>query len=431
MATYTEFYNLDLYESTDRPNLRDQYNGAMGKIDSAMHDMAGDISTATATATSAATAAANATTAAADAATVAANAATAASDAATVAGNAATAAGDATTAAANANTKAEAALGLAGAGDIIVIGDSFSAGGEWTTKLSQKTGRTVHNYAISGAGFIAGSNFLGQLQTAINTGIEGVSDVIVYGGVNDWYSSQSSAGVITAISQFADAVTAASPSLRLHICFCNLGFAQQQQYNGFSNWYSAVMRGVRDLGVRGLIDFVPLWHMNRPSMFATDNAHPNATGYSVIASYMSDILSGTYTGVDVLQIFPLMHGGVNMGTQFVHFVNGVVYVGLRASSTITWTNVQDFSFLSICTIGNGASQYSLMIGNGGTDSSWYYAPLTTFATSAGSMCIIRPLFNAQNMGAYFHAFGDAGQLNNRTYDWSGENISWTVMPVQN
>nr|DAH79984.1 MAG TPA: hypothetical protein [Caudoviricetes sp.] len=34
MATeYTPNYNLDLYTSTDKPNLRDQYNAAMGKID--------------------------------------------------------------------------------------------------------------------------------------------------------------------------------------------------------------------------------------------------------------------------------------------------------------------------------------------------------------------------------------------------------------
>lgn len=35
---YTPNYNLDLYVSTDKPNLRDQYNGAMGKIDKALLD---------------------------------------------------------------------------------------------------------------------------------------------------------------------------------------------------------------------------------------------------------------------------------------------------------------------------------------------------------------------------------------------------------
>lgn len=37
-SQYTPNYNLDLYVSTDKPNLRDQYNGAMGKIDKALLD---------------------------------------------------------------------------------------------------------------------------------------------------------------------------------------------------------------------------------------------------------------------------------------------------------------------------------------------------------------------------------------------------------
>lgn len=37
-SDYTPNYNLDLYVSTDKPNLRDQYNGAMGKIDKALLD---------------------------------------------------------------------------------------------------------------------------------------------------------------------------------------------------------------------------------------------------------------------------------------------------------------------------------------------------------------------------------------------------------
>lgn len=40
MATeYTTHYNLDLYTDTDKPNLRDQYNGAMNKIDSQLNTL--------------------------------------------------------------------------------------------------------------------------------------------------------------------------------------------------------------------------------------------------------------------------------------------------------------------------------------------------------------------------------------------------------
>lgn len=44
MATsYTPNYDLDLYESKDKPNLRDQYNSAMGKIDAQMKKSADDV----------------------------------------------------------------------------------------------------------------------------------------------------------------------------------------------------------------------------------------------------------------------------------------------------------------------------------------------------------------------------------------------------
>lgn len=45
---YTPNYNLDLYASADKPNLRDQYNAAMGKIDTQMKKSAADVNNANA-----------------------------------------------------------------------------------------------------------------------------------------------------------------------------------------------------------------------------------------------------------------------------------------------------------------------------------------------------------------------------------------------
>lgn len=48
MTTYTTNYNLDKYEGTDKPNLRDQYNSAMDKIDTELKDLADtDVQTST------------------------------------------------------------------------------------------------------------------------------------------------------------------------------------------------------------------------------------------------------------------------------------------------------------------------------------------------------------------------------------------------
>lgn len=42
-SEYTTNFNLDLYTDTDKPNLRDQYNGAMHKIDSQLNTLSNNI----------------------------------------------------------------------------------------------------------------------------------------------------------------------------------------------------------------------------------------------------------------------------------------------------------------------------------------------------------------------------------------------------
>ena len=64
MASFTANYNLDLYEAGDIPNLLDQYNGAMGKVDTALASVNTVATAAGTTASGAQTAAAAAQTAA-------------------------------------------------------------------------------------------------------------------------------------------------------------------------------------------------------------------------------------------------------------------------------------------------------------------------------------------------------------------------------
>ena len=71
MATYTTNYNLDKYEGTDSPNLTDQYNSAMDKIDAQMMTNAQSAQTAQTAAQNAATAASEASQSASNAAQIA------------------------------------------------------------------------------------------------------------------------------------------------------------------------------------------------------------------------------------------------------------------------------------------------------------------------------------------------------------------------
>lgn len=68
-SEYTSHYNLDLYADTDKPNLRDQYNGAMNKIDQQLYKQGVDTTTANSNANKAVDAANAASKAAADEAT--------------------------------------------------------------------------------------------------------------------------------------------------------------------------------------------------------------------------------------------------------------------------------------------------------------------------------------------------------------------------
>lgn len=116
MAGQTTYYQLETYESTDVPDLRDQYNGSMVKIDAALNTIANTAASAAAGVNQAAQDAQVALNSAAAALTAANNANTAASQASTTASNAdataTQAATDASTALNSASTANNAISGL-------------------------------------------------------------------------------------------------------------------------------------------------------------------------------------------------------------------------------------------------------------------------------------------------------------------------------
>ncbi len=120
MATYTTNYNLDKYEGTDSPNLTDQYNIAMDKIDAQMMANAQSAQTAQ-------TAAGNAQTAAQAAQTAAATAQSTATAASTAAGEAQTAATKAQSAADDAASQAAAKAPISHASSALTYGGGTSA----------------------------------------------------------------------------------------------------------------------------------------------------------------------------------------------------------------------------------------------------------------------------------------------------------------
>lgn len=412
MATYTTHFNLDKYEGTDRPNLRDQYNSAMDKIDTELYEQGTEVAAATA--------------------------------AVGTLGTRVTAAETAVSTEATARQSADERLqqeidniSVTEARTVVVIGDSFTDWStNWLAQFSSTTGRPVISHAVGGTGFIGGTKPFGQqLSDAIrDDDMAAVSDIIVYGGVNDFTNENASpAQELSAIMSFYQTYYTIPASIRpnLHLCFSNIGVAQRAAYNGFGTWYESVMISLRENGLPGVVDNVPYWHFNRPNMFGGDNLHPNSAGMQVIASYMSDIINGTYSGVHVKQTFPIIHDGVQVeGRIYVAFHNGIVTVSSSLQGTITWNNVQNDSLQAMCEISGGANQYSIIFGSDGQTSStdWNFAPTINIVANNGYVRLNRLMFNPATKTIYYNCLGDSAQAPAHTFTINSAPFTWTVAP---
>lgn len=158
MATsYTPNYKLDLYTDTDKPNLRDQYNGAINKIDEELHNNSVNITTANDTANRAYDVASEAKTTATEASQNATTAISTANSATETANSASSAASSAVTNANSAKEIANAASATASSAATVAnsangkVDDALVQINDATTKLDAATeGFTTNFNKLSG-----------------------------------------------------------------------------------------------------------------------------------------------------------------------------------------------------------------------------------------------------------------------------------------
>lgn len=412
MATYTPHYNLDKYEGTDRPNLRDQYNSAMDKIDLELYTQGAEAR----------------------------EAATTARELAVTVGNL----GQDIETEASARELADErlqdeidAISSSAPSKILVLGDSFTDwSGSWVTSFSSRIGRQVTSYARGGAGFVTGglNTIEQQLAAAIlSENMSDVSDIIVYAGVNDFTDAHATVAAMgTAFSSFyARYETISTPRPNLHMCFGNIGLAQQSAYNGYYEWYNGCMNLLRESGHAGVVESVPYWHMNRTSCFGTDNLHPNSKGMAVIASYMSQIINGTYSGVHTKAAYPITHDGVTLnGKTYISLDDGVVTISPELRSTITFNNVTDQGFREAFQVTNTSAQCSLRIG---TDTAqyakgWIFGPLINLTVNGSACLITRLMYNTGNNVMFVQILGDVSLLPSHSFSIDGVLTSFTFLP---
>ena len=260
-----------------------------------------------------------------------------------------TAVTDETTARQQADTALNNRLTIVESTYFAVIGDSFSdQTSEWPNIVASKTGYGLINKAAGGAGFAPAANtsiptFLQQLNTLKNdANFNKVKHVLVYGGVNDWSDRNHTA---TQTIAYVDAFIASWESIsgikpKLTFVFGNAGAPERsfnRTYFGYPRYVKDVCAHIREAGYDAIEAFPFLMGYLPASVFNNDNLHPNSTGEAVIASYMTQILNGTYNGVH---------------KQFIKSVNGTnfdVHSRLNIDG-LTWTLEYEFKAAQQLTI---------------------------------------------------------------------------------
>ena len=325
---------------------------------------------------------------------------------------------------------------------IAVIGDSFSTSNTydyWPTILSQKTGYSIIKEATNSSGFtVAGdggaSTFIQQLtRLTNNANWNKTKYLIVYGGCNDFQSGASISNTLDAINAFYTAYNGLAHKPEIIMCFCNIGYAQDARWNGFLEWYTAIFQGLQDRGFAGIVQNVPYWHFNIPGRFNSDNVHPNANGHRLIAQYMSQIIDGTYTGVQRIQWYRgVTVGGQNYGSQnTIYFNNGLVHVSVRLHDNIPISNITSNSFISFGDITRGASQLSLMFGTDQQDvpNIWVFDTPVIAGADGSQVGMVRPMFNAANHVLYFQMFGTAAWISGSAFTTANDlQMNFTIYP---
>lgn len=317
----TPKYNLPLYDSEDKPNLRDQYNNAMGILDSKLSEMQGDISDIESDTGSLKEEVAG----------------KAPIDHASEDGEYGIASTDkyghikvvdaitkgaygAPTSDALIKYVADATSHPFSGKDIVTIGDSIMLGTKTTNpasdamyvKIGQMLGGTVYNYSENNAGFTTngsgslGTTYQGQIQAAASAHPD-ARLVVISGGINDSFNVDTVSS--QAISAFNQA-KAGFPNALIVVAPMQMGNNTFPLYNKGNaiGVYSSICEAAMQCGIMCVED---CWMINigRSDLVNEDNIHPNTNGATVeAAKIVAGIMGWNYK--------PSYKGSLTPGSDF-------------------------------------------------------------------------------------------------------------------
>lgn len=265
MTVYTHWYNLDKYEGIDKPNLLDQYNTALDKIDSEMKALQNQIN------------------------------------------------GGSTDMESRVSALEKPNYNYYNGKIGVFIGDSFTVGqgcsdyattrlNRYSTLVCAALGLTERNFAVGSTGFVetgsgAGHNdpFTRQITNAYNSMSQIERDntalVVVAGGLNDKNGSFTHQEMVDAAGEVAYNASVYFPNAKILII--------PMLYKGFNftpkahDFYNAIIEGARQCQKASIVEGAYTWNWGDGTHFNTDKIHPNDAGYRVIAdNILTCIASG-------------------------------------------------------------------------------------------------------------------------------------------
>lgn len=360
-SEYTENYNLDLYTDADKPNLRDQYNAAMRKIDTQLDHQHDDLAIVTEFARSAKDEVDELTT----------NTiptmqgqidtlqnttippiqtslnevvnVTIPGIQQTVADLDSTLDG-ATDDIAELRQDVDAALATA-APHAVVIGDSWSSTGYgpslgelWFNQIAPQLNVEMHNFARGGQGYLStGTPFSTQLNNAIaDTTFDNdeVSYVFIQGSLNDKgnWDTQGDSVYREAVSNVIMNAKANFPHAKIIVIGTQNGLTADARTTSMS-------RSIADVCAACSVVFIPMrWLFVNLTDLMGANGHPTTAGQAYIGAYVISNLFGAYFKHRNRYFDVTENNGVTVNTASVRIVDNQLHIRMVGHSTAATGN---------------------------------------------------------------------------------------------
>ncbi len=304
MASTTDNFSLDLYDTGDPAALTDQYNNAIRTIDKTLLTINGNASTALSNANTALSSAKQAIT---ETQTINNNLTALGVTDSTTATQLKTKIDNNTETAQNNKTSinninkyitVNQLFNMRGDNIIVTFGDSYASptdSSSWAVQTATALGWTLKNYAIAGAGYLQpNTTYQTEFTTAQQDTTyqhEKVSLVIIGGSrnSNDGYKGEIKIAATTLFNQCKNEYPNAR-IIAIPLLWDKKTVSDYWRYNAGEIEQAAIETGIES------IPWAWTWNMGISANFDGDNIHPNAKGTTIIKNYILRYLTGTYTG---------------------------------------------------------------------------------------------------------------------------------------